>query len=683
MVLFRYILLLFAVLILFPGKPCGAQQLPDSILSVVNSNLDDTVILRKLMEWDEVIYVSNPELDLTLNEKVISLTKERLKSANNIEHKRLLKSYLSRGLNNVGLVKMNRGDHAAAIINFRECLLINEELKDSVGKSNALGNIGLIYSASKEYDKAVEYCEQSMELDILLHDDHGVAANLNNLGIIYLDTRNFTKSLEYHRRSLEIRERIGDSLGVAYSLINVALALKNLKNHDAALRYNLRALPIVEQFNDKQALAGVCNNIGDLLEMQGQYPQALEYYQRAYKLAHEVNSLKEIKMSSFHLQRIYSKTGKLQLALDMMNEYIVIKDSLESEENARTIIQHEFKYEYEKQAAADSIQNIERQKVQDARFAEQDARAKQQRTIQIALTVGVLLLIGFSFFTYQRFRIIRKQKEVIEEQKKVVEKTHLELAEKNKEIVDSITYAKRIQQAILPDSNYFSNLFPKHFVLYKPKDIVAGDFYWVASSRNTVYAAAADCTGHGVPGALVSMVCNSALNRAVKEFNISEPGEILNKTRELVIQEFAKTSTEVKDGMDISLMALTRVGTDGQLSLQWAGANNPLWIIRNGEVLETKPDKQPIGAYSKPQPFTTHSINIQKEDVIYLMTDGYQDQFGGPNGKKFKASNLKTLLININDKPLQDQKQTLEETVVTWQNNTEQIDDICIIGIKV
>ncbi len=683
MVLFRFISLLFTVFILFPGNPCNAQELPDSILSILNSNLDDTIILRKLMEWDEVIYVSNPELDLTLNEEVIALTKERLKSANKKEHKRLLKSYLSRGLNNVGLVKMNRGDHAAAIINFRECLLINEELKDSLGKSNALGNIGLIYSASKEYDKAVEYCEQSMELDILLHDDYGVAANLNNLGIIYLDTRNYAKSLEYHRRSLEIRERIGDSLGVAYSLINVALALKNLKDDEAALRYNLRALPIVEHFNDKQALAGVCNNIGDLLEMQGQYPQALEYYQRAYKLAHEVNSLKEIKMSSFHLQRIYSKTGKLQLALDMLNEYIVIKDSLESEENARTIIQHEFKYEYEKQAAADSIQNIERQKVQDARFAEQDARAKQQRTIQIALTVGVLLLIGFSFFTYQRFRVIRKQKGVIEQQKKEVEKTHLELAEKNKEIVDSITYAKRIQQAILPDSNYFSNLFPRHFVLYKPKDIVAGDFYWVASSGNTVFAAAADCTGHGVPGALVSMVCNSALNRAVKEFNISEPGEILNKTRELVIQEFAKTSTEVKDGMDISLMALTHFGTNGHLSLQWAGANNPLWIIRKGEILETKPDKQPIGAYSKPQPFTTHSIEIQREDVIYLMTDGYQDQFGGPNGKKFKASNLKTLLIKINDKPLQDQKQTLEETIVTWQNNTEQIDDICIIGIKV
>jgi serine phosphatase RsbU (regulator of sigma subunit) len=278
-------------------------------------------------------------------------------------------------------------------------------------------------------------------------------------------------------------------------------------------------------------------------------------------------------------------------------------------------------------------------------------------------------------------KVLDRTAEVVEQRNDAEHQRHL-VEEKNKEIMDSINYAKRIQNAILPSDYQFTNALPDSFVLYLPKDVVAGDFYWMERIDDRVLFAAADCTGHGVPGALVSIVCNNALNRTVREFGLLKPGKILDKAREIVIQEFEKSDNDVKDGMVISLVALT-VGTDGHLSVQWAGANNPLWLIRNGEVLETKPDKQPIGKYVDPKPFTTHTMDLQKGEIIYIFTDGFQDQFGGEKGKKFKAASLKQLLLSIQHETMERQRELLIEAFENWRAGYEQIDDVCIIGVKV
>jgi len=260
------------------------------------------------------------------------------------------------------------------------------------------------------------------------------------------------------------------------------------------------------------------------------------------------------------------------------------------------------------------------------------------------------------------------------EQKKLVQ-------EKQKEIIDSITYAKRIQEAILPPPHYWNKYLPQSFILYKPKDIVAGDFYWMEKSPDEkfIFFAAADCTGHGVPGAMVSVVCNNALNRSLLEFNLTEPGKILDKTRELVIETFGKSDKEVKDGMDISLCRLD----PNTLELQWSGANNSLWYIRNKELHEIKPDKQPIGNYSAQKSFTTHDLKLQKGDTLYIFTDGYADQFGGPKGKKFKYKQLQEEILNIQEKSLAHQKEDLDKLFESWKNKLEQLDDVCIIGVQV
>lgn len=263
-----------------------------------------------------------------------------------------------------------------------------------------------------------------------------------------------------------------------------------------------------------------------------------------------------------------------------------------------------------------------------------------------------------------------KQRDEVSKQKEIVEEAH-------KEIRDSINYAKRIQSAILPPQKLVKEYLPESFILYKPKDVVAGDFYWMEHRDGKVLFAAADCTGHGVPGAMVSVVCNNGLNQSVREHGLAEPGKILDKTREIVIAEFEKSEEEVKDGMDISLCAL-----NGH-TLQWAGANNPIWIVRDGELMGTKPDKQAIGKIDNPTPFTTHEFTLEQGDSIYIFTDGFQDQFGGEKGKKFKPANFKKLLLSIQSEPMKKQLEIIDAAFEEWKGNLEQVDDVCVIGVRI
>ncbi len=254
------------------------------------------------------------------------------------------------------------------------------------------------------------------------------------------------------------------------------------------------------------------------------------------------------------------------------------------------------------------------------------------------------------------------------------------IKEQFNEIHDSIKYAKRIQTAILPPQKLVKEYLPESFILYKPKDIVAGDFFWLEHKNDKILFAAADCTGHGVPGAMVSVVCHNGLNRSVREYGLTDPGKILDKTREIIIQEFEKSEEEVKDGMDISLCALSIK----EKKLEWAGANNPLWIVRKGaqEVEEIKANKQPIGKYAEPKPFTSHTITLNEGDTIYVFTDGYQDQFGGDKGKKFKAAKLKEVLLEINNRSMEDQRDQINKTFESWKGPLEQVDDVCVIGVR-
>lgn len=296
-----------------------------------------------------------------------------------------------------------------------------------------------------------------------------------------------------------------------------------------------------------------------------------------------------------------------------------------------------------------------------------------------------LILVIFAVMVFINFREKKliKEKKILEDKveertEEVVQKSE-ELEQKNKDIIDSITYAKRIQKAILPAKAVIEESLPESFVLYIPKDIIAGDFYWIEVVEDITFYAAADCTGHGVPGAMVSIVCNNGLNRSVREYGLRDPAKILDKTRELVLQEFEKSEEDVKDGMDIGLCSLNRKTNE----LMFAGAYNPVYIIRDQELIEIKGDKQPVGKHSKNAPFTSHTFQLQKGDTVYTFTDGYADQFGGPKGKKFMYKPFKRLLMDINNEPLDVQKQILNKAFEDWKGEEKQLDDVCVFGIRI
>jgi len=290
------------------------------------------------------------------------------------------------------------------------------------------------------------------------------------------------------------------------------------------------------------------------------------------------------------------------------------------------------------------------------------------------IAIGVIVLMAFVLIPYTR-RILREE-ELRKEQARLQAAM---IKEKNADITDSINYALKIQSAILPPLTDFENLLPESFVFFKPKDIVAGDFYFLEEFQGHVYVAVADCTGHGVPGAMVSVICSNALSYVVHDANITDPGKILDAVTDIVIKKFATSPDGIKDGMDV---CLCKIDVKNR-KVEYAGANNALYIIKSGGEFESiKPDKQPIGQFDFRKPFTTHHIQLEEKDSIYLFTDGFADQFGGSKGKKLKYKPFKNELISSNDQPLQNQSAILDKFFEEWKGDYEQVDDVCVIGVR-
>lgn len=597
-----------------------------------------------------------------------------------VDRMRGFKKGIANNLNNIGIIYENQGNLPKALEYYSESLKIKEEIGNKEGILGALNNLGNIYSNLGEYESAIKNYKQSIQLaeELGLLDDLALAQN--NLGATYLELGQDSLAMDFFQQSLSIREENGDDIEIAESLINIGYVYSEWGKNDRAMEYYMRSLSMFEEIGYEKGVAMCLSNIGNIYYEQKQYNQALSYGQRSLKILLNIGSVEDnLAQTALLLSKTNKAIGKYKQSLEMFELYVSTRDSIESAQNKKEVIRQQYKYTYEKQATADSVAFAKEKEIADVQIEKQNAELRANRNRQFALIGGLVLIAVFAFFMYNRFKVTNKQKLIIEN-------AHSELEEKNQEILDSITYAKRIQTAILPPDKLVKSYLTDSFILYKPKDIVAGDFYWIEKQHNHILFAAADCTGHGVPGAMVSVICNNGLNRSVREFGLSEPGAILDKTRKLVIAEFEKSEEEVKDGMDIALCSL-RMGNDNNAHsiLQYAGAHNSLWMIRkgSGELEEIKADKQPIGKYAEAKPFTTHEITLQPGDTIYTFSDGFADQFGGDKGKKFKAKNFKSLLISIQNEPMNLQKVLIEEAFENWRGNLEQLDDVCVIGVRV
>jgi tetratricopeptide (TPR) repeat protein/serine phosphatase RsbU (regulator of sigma subunit) len=605
---------------------------------------------------------------------------------------------INAALNALGLFYNKQGNSKKAIELFTKSLQLAEKSNDSRAIGNAYSNIGEIYFQLGDYDKALEYYTKSYEIRESIGVPTAISEVLVSIGQVYLDMDEDSSALANYSQALTISERSNNQSNIERALHALGGFYHENDQFEEARKYYFRSLKLAKQSGLKYAIALTLRNIGSSYHDENDFKNAILYGKQSYNIASKLDNLILIKEVAALLRESYKEANQPKEALEMFELYIQANDSIQSTANQKEVIRQEYKYAYEKQAAADSVVNAEAKKVADAKLLAEQAEkkrlkseSKRQRLENKSqeqfshFLYGILgLALLFGAFIFNRFRVTQKQKGIIESQKNEVEtqkekvdEAYEQLEEKNTEILDSITYAKRIQEAILPPTRLVKEWLPNSFVLYKPKDIVAGDFYWMEHVGDTVIFAAADCTGHGVPGAMVSVVCHNAMNRSVREFGLTDPGKILDKTNELVEDTFAKSDEEVKDGMDLALCSLT-----GN-TLKYAGAHNPLWIIRNGEIIETKANKLPIGSFNEHQPYTTHAFELQPNDVFYIFSDGYVDQFGGERGKKFKPKALRELLLSVQGKTMEDQRIQINQAFENWRGDLEQVDDVCIIGVRV
>ncbi len=573
-----------------------------------------------------------------------------------------------------------------AIENFEKSVLICKELKDTIVAAWGLRKIGQCYSQLHNVPMALKYINEAIEMYKNRKDILGVMVSYGGIADVYKLNSDYKNAIIYYRQSLSIAQKQNDNSGIFRYINRMGNTYRDMGNYDSAFFYTMKGLKVAKEAKNEDGIWYSNFSLAKICFKQNKFKEAKTYIDPISKVTKKTfrREVVDIEQLAF---KIDSANGNYEKALQHHLQYIMWRDKFNSDELSKHATKEKFQEQYDKQKAE-----------QDKKNAIAAAEKRKQKIITWSVVIGLLLVLVFAGFVVRSLRVTRKQNQVIEKQKHLVE-------EHQKEIVDSITYAKRLQQAILPSDEEIKKYFPESFIYYQPKDIVAGDFYWMetaslqsevgrkqeATSRESqvILIAAADSTGHGVPGAMVSVVCSNALNRAVKEFGLRNTGEILDKTRELVIETFEKSDKNVKDGMDISLMRIelpshvsSSAVENSSIKVQWSGANNSLWYFQNNELTEIKANKQPIGKYNTPVPFTTHIKEFTSSVSFYLFSDGYADQFSSSD-KKLMTKKFKEVLLSIQNLSMAEQGMHLEKFHKDWKGNMEQTDDVLVIGIKI
>ncbi len=592
-------------------------------------------------------------------------------------------------LSNIGLVYYEQADYSKALDYNFKALKMAQDFENKTLQANLIGNIGIVYSEQADYSKALDYYFKALKMAEEHGNKNNIAIWLSNIGIIYLDQGNYQKALDYDFKALKIVEESGDIKGMAAKLGNIGIVYKFQRDYPKALDFYLKALKIAKELGDKKEISIILGNIGLLYISLKKYEDAFNHIYPALALSDSIGAMDIVKNGFNNLSQLYEKAdvslpdsiGGKRLTMEQMRlrslyyykRSIAIRDTLFSQENKKQLIRKELNFEFEKREAATKAENEKQQLA----YAEKN---RKQKIIIWSVVCCLLLVIVFAGFVFRSLRTTRRQKQIIEVKSRETEEQKKIIAEKNKDMLDSLRYASAIQQTVITSESYFAENLQEFFILFLPKDIVAGDFYWAYNRGDEFFIAVGDCTGHGVPGAFMSLMGINFLNEIVMEQKIYSPAETLNRLRQHIINAFASAKTERRDGMDICFYKLNIK----EKSLTYAAANNPLWICRNTEIIKYKSDKMPVGMHHGiTESFLEQTIMLQKGDIIYTFTDGFADQFGGPKGKKFMYKQFNEKLLAISHLPLPEQKNILLKTFEKWKGSLEQIDDVCVIGVKI
>ena len=621
---------------------------------------------------------------------------------------------------------------------YLKSLEIYEKTEDQEGIAKCYNNIGTLKLIQKDFDLAKDYFIKALAINRTIGRKYVIAQNLNNLGVVYKKKGDFEKAIEYYHIALELNQKIPDSIGIARNLNNIANIYSRQSKNEKALDYHKRSLKIKMSLNNQRSVAQSLGNIANLYldfaeeeensSIKKQYiHKGIEYANKSLEIADELNILEEKYYAYGDLLDAYKKLGDFEKAFYFQDLYLHVIQELNNKDKQELSRNIEAKYQFNKKTRKIERQKFELEKSQN-QIQKQELIATQDKYLRNFLIIIFLLMTVLASYVYYHFiqkkkshRIlevsqneisekneelnqqneeilaqrdeIENKKDLLEEQKEDLEELHLHLTK-------SIDYAERIQDSLLSNASILKKYLSDYFYFYKPRDIVSGDFYWWNHVEGHTVIAAGDSTGHGVPGAFMSMLGISFLREIILKEYITHPGVILRKLRKEIVHSLKQTGEmgEQKDGMDMALISInheTKV-------LQYAGANNPIYIITNRILdnyerlngltddatkffYEIKPDKMPIAIYDRMDRFHTHDIQLAEGDQIYMFSDGYPDQFGGvtPMGKKFKYKPFKKLLIENSHLPMKEQREALIKVFNDWKGNKEQVDDILVLGIKI
>ncbi len=643
-------------------KACfNSLKIADSLNELLNNDEQRIVTwnYKGYVYWHQSLYDSA----LVYHQKALMLSKE----------KRLEGSPTAFTLLMLGEDYYDLGDYVKTSEYYYKALALCEKLQDTLGQVQAHNRLSKLYYRLKDFNSSKKHISESQRLNKFIQNNREAAVSFNSIGNIQIEIGSLSSALHYFTRTYEFFIKCGDRIGQSIACINLGDTYSSLfrsKNTglaylDSSFKYYNRSYEINQELDNQFGIIYGLWGMADIDAKRGKFSEALLNYRQALSVSKSINAKGEEYQLYWKLYQLFELGGKKDSSYVYLKKYVNLKNSRESEEQTKALLRQESKYEIEKRLAEEAA------KMEKERLIEEE-KNRWKNYVMAAVVIIAIILIYVVISSVKRLKVIASKNELINT-------INNELTFQKKEITDSITYAKRIQEAILPSDNYFKDCGIHAFVVYKPKDIVAGDFYWLEKNGDFVFLAVADCTGHGVPGAMVSVVCSSALNRSVLEFGISNPAAILDKTRELVLETFSKSDHDVKDGMDISLLTFNKKTKE----IWWAGANNPLWFSSGNVFHEIKADKQAIGKTENPKPFKAHLLAVKEGDMLYLFSDGYADQFGGEKGKKFMHKKMNALLFEISDKQLYQQKQLLELTFENWKGNLEQVDDVCVVGIRI
>ena len=682
----------------------GQQNVIDSLRNLLNETQEDTLQAKVLIKLSGAYTYVDTEEAKNYAEKALKLSQKIRYQAG-----------IANAYRSIGTVFSEQGNYDQAIKTYYQGLTIAEGSEDPRIKANIYNNMGTVFSRLNDFSQAKSNYQKALRIYQRIDDQNLMATSFNNLGHIYSDEGQIDSAKNSYEMAYTIFKGNNNLQGMTYALGSLGFFYERIGYMNKALQNQTKVRKLERQLGNKNGYVYSTFSIANIYLTMKNYNAAEQYFKEALDLSKEIGSAELLRNSYQFLSRYYREVEDYKRALEYYQQFINFKDSIFNKEKSELVAKIQADYEVEQNKKQLEIQKSKNRE-QKLEIKAQQAKIEQHQLRNTVLIVGILLIVVITFFLFRNNRQKQKTNQILAEKNQLIE-------DKNTNITDSINYARRIQSAVLPLEEEMRHYIPEHFVLWKPRDIVSGDFYWFAKTNpepvyeekmtfegvhrvfkgvkgEKIIVAAVDSTGHGVPGAFMSMIGSRLLNEIVNELGISEADEILNQLQLRVRKALKQEETQSHDGMDVALVVIDK---DKKL-MQFAGAKNPLYLVQVPKDWETeatvkpeesglalqviKGDVMSIGGYQLIEEvvFKKKIVNLspKKYDstTFYLFSDGYQDQFGGIKGRKFMVKRFRKLLFEISNKPLELQKQILEDTLKEWMNDHDQVDDILVMGFR-